>query len=141
MQEQRAEALQLAVGKPASLMYNGSLRPITREPLSDAQIQGLVREIASPDAVSQFGSAEPVAFAYRSPYGEVRVELKAGANGLATLRPASGQPANAAPAANSAPPAAAPPPSASAPFSPPSPSLSPAARTTQDLSEHRANMD
>ena len=141
MQEQRAEALQLAVGKPASLMYNGSLRPITREPLSDAQIQGLVREIASPDAASQLGSAEPVAFAYRSPYGEVRVELKVGANGLAVLRPASAQPGITAPAASSAPPAAAPPPSPSAPFSPPPPSPSPAARTTQDLSEHRANMD
>jgi Tfp pilus assembly ATPase PilU len=35
MQEQRAEALQLAVGKPASLMQNGSARPITREALSD----------------------------------------------------------------------------------------------------------
>ncbi len=131
MQEQRAEALQLAVGKPASLMYNGSLRPITREPLSDAQIQGLVREIASPDAASQFGSADPVAFAYRSPYGEVRVELKAGANGLAVLRPASAQTAAPAPAAGSAPGVAA------APSSPPSPS----SRSTQDLSEHRASMD
>src|SRR4051795_13670055 len=115
MQEQRAEALQLAVGKPASLMYNGSLRPITREPLSDAQIQGLVREIASPDAASQLGSTQPVAFAYRSPYGEVRVELKAGANGWAVLRPASAQPGNAAPS-GSPPPAAAPAPSPSAPF-------------------------
>ena len=131
MQEQRAEALQLAVGKPASLMYNGSLRPITREPLSDAQIQGLVREIASPDAASQFGSADPVAFAYRSPYGEVRVELKSGANGLAVLRPASAQTAAPAPAVGSAPGVAA------APFSPSSPS----SRSTQDLSEHRANMD
>ena len=131
MQEQRAEALQLAVGKPASLMYNGSLRPITREPLSDAQIQGLVREIASPDAASQFGSADPVAFAYRSPYGEVRVELKSGANGLAVLRPASAQTAAPAPAVGSAPGVAA------APSSPPSPS----SRSTQDLSEHRANMD
>ena len=131
MQEQRAEALQLAVGKPASLMYNGSLRPITREPLSDAQIQGLVREIASPDAASQFGSADPVAFAYRSPYGEVRVELKAGANGLAVLRPVSAQTAAPAPAVGSAPGVAAAP---SSPSSPPS-------RSTQDLSEHRANMD
>jgi twitching motility protein PilT len=128
MQEQRAEALQLAVGKPASLMYNGSLRPITREPLSDAQIQGLVREIASPDAVSQFGSAEPVAFAYRSPYGEVRVELTAGANGVAVLRPASTPTAGSAPAVGSTPGVAA------TPTSPPS-------RSTQDLSEHRASMD
>src|SRR4051812_12173436 len=140
MQEQRAEALQLAVGKPASLMYNGSLRPITREPLSDAQIQGLVREIASPDAASQLGSTEPVAFAYRSPYGEVRVELKAGANGLAVLWPASAQAGNTAPSASSAPPVAAAP-SPPAPFSPASPSSSPAARSTQDLSEHRAAMD
>jgi twitching motility protein PilT len=141
MQEQRAEALQLAVGKPASLMYNGSLRPITREPLSDAQIQGLVREIASPDAASQLGTAGPVAFAYRSPYGEVRVELKPGANGLAVLRPASVQAGAAASAASSAPAAAAAPPSPSAPFAPPSPSPSPAVRSTQDVSEHRATMD
>src|SRR5215210_7833320 len=87
MQEQRADFLQLAVGKPASLMQNGSVRPITREPLSDAQIQGLVREIATADAAPQLGSADPVAFAYRSPYGEVRVELQPGANGIAVLRP------------------------------------------------------
>jgi twitching motility protein PilT len=141
MQEQRAEALQLAVGKPASLMYNGSLRPITREPLSDAQIQGLVREIASPDAASQLGTAEPMAFAYRSPYGEVRVELKPGANGFAVLRPASVPAGAAASAASSTPAAAAAPPSPSAPFAPPSPSPSPAARSTQDVSEHRATMD
>jgi twitching motility protein PilT len=141
MQEQRAEALQLAVGKPASLMYNGSLRPITREPLSDAQIQGLVREIASPDAASQLGTAEPMAFAYRSPYGEVRVELKPGANGFAVLRPASVPAGAAASAAGSTPAAAAAPPSPSAPFAPPSPSPSLAARSTQDVSEHRATMD
>src|SRR5215204_2315925 len=141
MQEQRAEALQLAVGKPASLMYNGSLRPITREPLSDAQIQGLVREIASPDAASQLGTTEPLAFAYRSPYGEVRVELRVGANGLAVLRPASAQAGAAASAGSSASAAAAPQPSPSGPFSAPSPSPSPPARSTQDLSEHRAAMD
>src|SRR3954452_17069428 len=102
-------------------MYNGSLRPITREPLSDAQIQGLVREIASPDAASQLGSTEPVAFAYRSPYGEVRVELKAGVNGLAVLRPTPAKAGKAAPSGSPAP-AAAPAPSPSAPFSPASPS-------------------
>jgi twitching motility protein PilT len=126
MQEQRAESLQLAVGKPASLMQNGSVRPITREPLSDSQIQGLVREIASADAVSQLNSSEPVAFAYRSPYGEVRVELKpGGANGLAVLRPVSAPPTSAP----SAPPAQS------------SPSPQPSARSTQDLAEYRAEMD
>src|SRR5215212_1086479 len=127
MQEQRAEALQLAVGKPASLMYNGSLRPITREPLSDAQIQGLVREIASGDAASQLGSSEPVAFAYRSPYGEVRVELKAGANGLAVLRPVS--PQSSATAAGAGAPAPG--------YAPPSTPV----RSGQDAAEQRAAMD
>jgi twitching motility protein PilT len=137
MQEQRAEALQLAVGKPASLMQNGSARPITREPLSDAQIQGLVREIASAETVPQLNSSDPVAFAYRSPYGEVRVELKpGGANGVAVLRPISSSAAGAAPAAASAPAAAPAPPSAPSPTPP-----STATRPTQDVSELRAAMD
>ena len=108
MQEQRAEALQLAVGKPASLLQNGSARPITREPLSDTQIQGLLREIASGDTAAQLGSAEPLAFAYRSPYGEIRVEVKAGAGGAAVLRPSGATTAPATPAATAATPPAPP---------------------------------
>ncbi|HZN98451.1 MAG TPA: type IV pilus twitching motility protein PilT [Gemmatimonadales bacterium] len=133
MQEQRADALQLAVGKPASLMQNGSPRPITREPLTDTQIQGLLREIASADAASQLGSSE-VTFAYRSPFGEVRVEMKPGANGVAILRPAA--PAPSVPAAASAPAAPpSPPPAATAP------PLASAGRSTQDVSEQRAAME
>ena len=66
MHEQRAETLTLSVGKPAYLMQNGAVRHLTREPLSDAQIQALVREIASPETAARLGSAGPVAFAYRS---------------------------------------------------------------------------
>ncbi len=88
MHEQRAEALTLSVGKPAAITQNGAVRHLTREPLSDAQIQALVREIASPETAAQLGSAQPLAFAYRAPSGEVHVELKAGANGTALLRPA-----------------------------------------------------
>jgi len=88
MHEQRADALTLCVGKPAALTHNGSTRHLTREPLSDAQIQALVREIASPETAAQLGSAQGLAFAYRAPSGEVHVELKSGANGTALLRPA-----------------------------------------------------
>jgi twitching motility protein PilT len=116
MHDQRADALQLAVGKPASLMQNGTVRPITREPLSDGQIQGLLREIASAEATSQLAAAEPVAFVYRAPSGEVRVEHKAGAKGAAVLRPV--MPAGATPAPTSAP-----------------------TRSAQDTSEHRKAMD
>ena len=88
MHEQRAEVLTLSVGKPAALTQNGAIRHLTREPLSDAQIQALVREIASPETAAQLGSAQGLAFAYRAPTGEVHVELKSGANGTAFLRPA-----------------------------------------------------
>jgi twitching motility protein PilT len=87
MHEQRADALQLAVGKPASLMQNGTVRPITREPLTESQIQGLLREIASADAAPQLATAESLAFVYRAPSGEVRVEHKSGAAGASVLRP------------------------------------------------------
>jgi twitching motility protein PilT len=143
MHEQRADALQLAVGKPASLMQNGSVRPITREPLTDGQIQALVREIASAEIASQLGFAE-VSFAYRSPFGEVQVELKPGADGAALLRLVSPAPA-AAPSSRAAPSrAAAPSPSfPSPPSSPSSPSSppSPPARSTQDAVEQRAAIE
>jgi twitching motility protein PilT len=143
MQEQRAEALQLAVGKPASLVQNGSIRPITREPLNDAQIQALVREIASAETASQMGFAE-VSFSYRSPFGEVQVELKPGADGAAVLRlvaPAAptAPPTRAAPSAPSPSASKASPPSPASPppaASPPSP-----ARSTQDVAGHRAAME
>jgi twitching motility protein PilT len=87
MHEQRADALQLAVGKPAALLANGGTRTITRDPLTDAQIVALVREIASPEAgpLSADGQA---AFAYRAPTGEVQVELRSGPEGSsAVVRP------------------------------------------------------
>ena len=43
MHEQRADGLQLAVGKPAALLANGAVRPVTRDALTDAQILGLLR--------------------------------------------------------------------------------------------------
>jgi twitching motility protein PilT len=89
MHEQRADALLLAVGQPAALVTNGSTRAITRDPLSDGQIVGLVREIAGPDAAGRMGGGAPVTFGYHSPSGEVQVELTPGAEGSrATLRPA-----------------------------------------------------
>jgi twitching motility protein PilT len=103
MHEQRAEVLTLSVGKPAALTQNGAIRHLTREALSDAQIQALVREIASPETAAQLGSANGLAFAYRAPSGEVHVELKSGANGTALLRPAGATKETPAAAAGLAP--------------------------------------
>ncbi|MEA2723774.1 MAG: twitching motility protein PilT [Gemmatimonadales bacterium] len=121
MHDQRAEALRLDVGKPASLMQNGAVRLLTKEPLTDSQIQALVREIASPESAAQMGAAGPVSFSYRSPSGEVQVELKVGNGGAATLRPMAAavrEPAEGIP-----------------------PVVVPAARQGQDLAGARAEID
>jgi twitching motility protein PilT len=129
MHEQRADSLQLVVGKPAALRQNGAVRPLTREALSESQIQGLVREIASPEAAAQLGAGKPVTFAYRSPTGEIQVELTSGAEGSAVLRPVG---VRATPAAR---PATAPP-------SPPGTSSGAAAAVgSNDLAEARAALE
>jgi twitching motility protein PilT len=92
MHEQRADGLQLAVGKPAALLANGAARPVTKDALTDAQILGLLREIAG-ESAGQVGGSGPVAFSYRAPTGEVRVELAPGPDGpRAVLRPAGASP-------------------------------------------------
>ncbi len=89
MHQQRADALQLAVGHPAALVTNGATRAITRDALSDGQIVGLVREVADPEWAGRVGGGAPVTFGYRSPSGEVQVELTPGAEGArAVVRPA-----------------------------------------------------
>ena len=92
--EQRADALQLVVGKPAMLLTNGSGRALTKEPLTDAQILTLVREVADPASAQRVGSAEALSFPYRSPSGQVTVALTPGAAGpLVEVRVAGGSPA------------------------------------------------
>jgi len=93
MQEQRADTLQLAPGYPASIVAGGTSRSVTKDPLTDAQILALVREIAAPDANGRLGEGEMVAFAYRAPSGAVEVEYQPGRNGsLVVFRvPAEGR--------------------------------------------------
>ena len=96
MHEQRAEGLQLTVGRPASLVANGSSRVLTKDPLTDQQIVSLLREIAGPDVAAKLGGGSPVAFLYQSPSGGVRVEVSPGPTGsTAMLRPAGAPPAAA----------------------------------------------
>ncbi|MGH7512545.1 MAG: hypothetical protein ACREOQ_06435, partial [Gemmatimonadales bacterium] len=81
LHEQRADALRLAVGKPAALVTNGSARPLTKEPLTDGQILTLVREVADPASAPRLGGAEAVTFPYQAPSGQVTVAFTPGAGG------------------------------------------------------------
>jgi len=101
LHEQRADALQLAAGEPASLVSNGARRPLTRDPLTDVQILALVREVASPDMAPRLSGSEALEFVYQAPSGAVRVELSPRAGGpLVMLHPAGPPKAPAATAAS-----------------------------------------
>jgi twitching motility protein PilT len=79
--EQRGDALQLAVGKPVTLLANSSARALTRDPLTDVQILALAREVADADAAARLGGGEAFSFGYRSPSGQVTVALSRDASG------------------------------------------------------------
>jgi twitching motility protein PilT len=97
LHEQRADALRLAVGKPAALVTNGSARPLTKEPLTDGQILTLVREVADPASAPRLGGAEPVTFPYQAPSGQVTVAFTPGAGGpVVEVRAAGAPPAGSA---------------------------------------------
>jgi twitching motility protein PilT len=83
LHEQRADTLQLTSGKPAGIVRDGAVRPVTKEALTDAQIVALIREIAPADQAGRVGGA-PIRFDYRSAGGNVQVEMADGAG--ATLR-------------------------------------------------------
>jgi twitching motility protein PilT len=117
LHEQRADALRLAVGKPAALVTNGSARPLTKEPLTDGQILTLVREVADPASAPRLGGAEAVTFPYQSPSGQVTVAFTPGAGGPVVEVRAAG--AGAAPAS----------------------SAGPGGRSATELAEARAAMD
>jgi twitching motility protein PilT len=81
LHDQRADALRLAVGKPATLVANGSARPLTKDPLTDGQILTLVREVADAASAPRLGGSEAVSFPYNAPSGQVTVAVTPGEGG------------------------------------------------------------
>ena len=84
LHEQRGHSLQLVVGRPAVLVRDGTTRSLTKDPLTDAQIAALLREIAPAEAATRIGSTGGADFEYRAPSGSVQVESRVAE---ATLRP------------------------------------------------------
>src|SRR5262245_32819833 len=120
MHEHGAKSLALQAGKPACLVVGDSTRPVTKEPLTAAQVTMLVKEIAPSQLQPTVTEAASFAFAYLSPSGKVDVEL---AKGNATIRPPNGAPATTAV------PASVPAMTLPAPGSAPEPKAMPAVRT------------
>ncbi|MGB7212282.1 MAG: type IV pilus twitching motility protein PilT [Gemmatimonadales bacterium] len=107
--EQKAEALELAHGKPASLLTAAGVRPLTKDPVTLPQIVTLLREIATGAPAADLAAGQSATFSYASPSGDVQVVFSTQDGGSARLRLGS---ASAAPAARASgeTPVAAPPP-------------------------------
>jgi twitching motility protein PilT len=89
--QHKAQGLVLAAGKQASLLIDGVARPISRDPLSAAQLLPLLREIVPSGEVARLDSPMPGTFHYDSPAGPVSVEVSREAEGLrVVVRPAHG---------------------------------------------------
>jgi len=83
--ERGADALRLTSGHPAALQQNGGSRPLTRDPLTDAQIVSLMREIAPAAVAEQVAAGTALTFAYSAPSGSVEAEVTPGSGGLQVL--------------------------------------------------------
>ena len=91
IQQHKAQGLVLAPGKQASLLFDGAPRPISRDPLTAAQILPLVREIAPSADQSRLDGPTPVVFQYDAGGGPVTVEVVPEPDGIRVLvRPATG---------------------------------------------------
>jgi Tfp pilus assembly ATPase PilU len=70
MVTQKAEALELVPTKPATLLTASGPKPMTKDPLTAAQIAGLIREIAPADRKS-LAPGQEARFEYESPAGTI----------------------------------------------------------------------
>jgi twitching motility protein PilT len=102
MKQHGADALQLGAGLPVRLARGGVLQPVTRDPLSDAQVTALIKEIAPAAVAEQVGSRDALNFAYESPVGTIEVMLAQGDGGFGAMLKPRAEPASA-PVARAAP--------------------------------------
>ncbi len=83
--DQSADSLTLVAGEPAALLIDGAHKPITRDPLTVAQILGLLKEIAPPEVGQRISPSSEASFEYRGPPGLVSVDLRPGRNGCTAI--------------------------------------------------------
>jgi twitching motility protein PilT len=69
------EEIVLAPGHPVRMRHRGGLHPISRQPLDNRQVLGLVRELATPAVIPLLGTGSELSFSYESPEGSVEVDV------------------------------------------------------------------
>jgi twitching motility protein PilT len=74
MVSQRATALRLDESELAELEIGGASRPVTKTPLTGAQVVALLREIAPADAAASLDAGQPTTFGYISDDGAFAVQ-------------------------------------------------------------------
>src|SRR5687768_2448290 len=72
----RAQAVRLVDGDIAYLMIGGTPQPLTRNPLADGQLIGLLREMAPAEVASQLESGAPLQFIYTNETGRYLARLQ-----------------------------------------------------------------
>jgi twitching motility protein PilT len=77
MKQHGAEAVQFSAGKPVRMSRSGVLQPVTKDPLTEAQITSLLKEIAPPAVSEEIGIQADLRFEYESPVGLIYVMLGA----------------------------------------------------------------
>jgi len=71
----RADSLELVDGEPAAFVTGADRRPATRQPLTAAQILGIVREVAPTDVAGQLGAQQAGEFRYVGEDGAFAVRV------------------------------------------------------------------
>ncbi|MBK8004703.1 MAG: hypothetical protein IPK12_12415 [Gemmatimonadetes bacterium] len=100
--ERKAQALQLAPGKPATLHADGAAPQALTQPLQAAHVLPFVRELLPAGSTVAVDGPAPASFTYDAPAGRVDIAVTHEADGAHVhIRPAA--------AAAAAPPPAAPP--------------------------------
>ena len=76
MVSHRASALRLDEGALAELEIAGASRPVTKAPLTYAQVLQLLREVAPPASVEALGAGHPTTFGYVSQDGAFDIDVR-----------------------------------------------------------------
>ncbi|MEO8139509.1 MAG: ATPase, T2SS/T4P/T4SS family [Gemmatimonadota bacterium] len=88
--DHKAQGLVLAPGKPASLLFDGAPRAVTKDPLTSAQIISLVREITPLSDHPRLDTSTPFSFGYEFAGQPFSVEVLPEPDGTRVLvRPAT----------------------------------------------------